>query len=84
MRGCPAEPGIGKTPNYQSFNNDTLAGKGAVLVFLREARIRDDGELKTMRPTTNARPVEIAAQTGLSPQQLQGLSNVDSSWWGWE
>ena len=34
--------GRSRQTNLQSFDDDTLAGMGAVLVFLRTARIRDD------------------------------------------
>ena len=64
--------------NYQSFDDATLAGMGAVLVFLREARIRDDRALKTMSADDqrNTLIVEIGAQTQLG-SRLQGLSNMD-------
>jgi hypothetical protein len=64
--------------NFQSFDNDTLAGMGAVLVFLREAKIRGDRTLKTMTADDqrNTLIVEIGAMTGLG-SALQGLSNMD-------
>ena len=34
--------------HLQAMDDATLAGTGAVLVFLREAKIRDDTALKTM------------------------------------
>ena len=40
--------GRSKQTNLQSFDDDTLAGMGAMLVFLRRARIRDDAALKGM------------------------------------
>ena len=40
--------GRSRQTNLQSFNDDTLAGMGALLVYLRTARIRDDAVLKTM------------------------------------
>jgi hypothetical protein len=51
---------------------------GAVLVFLREAKIRDDGTLKTMSADDqrNTLIVEIDAQTQLG-SRLQGLFNMD-------
>ena len=33
---------------FQGFDDDTLVGKAATAVFLREAGIRDDNELKNM------------------------------------
>jgi hypothetical protein len=67
-----------KQSDFQRFDNDTLAGMGAVLVLLREAKIRDDATLKTMTADDqrNVLIVEIGAQTGLG-SQLQGLSNMD-------
>ena len=64
--------------DFQRFDNDTLAGMGAVLVFLREAKIRDDRTLKTMTADDqrNTLIVEIGSQTGLGAQ-LQGFSNMD-------
>ena len=64
--------------HFQAMDDATLAGTGAVLVFLREARIRNDQELKTMSDDDqrNTLIVEIGAQTGLG-SQLQGLSNMD-------
>jgi hypothetical protein len=65
--------------NYQSFDDDSLAGMGAVMVFLREGRIRDDAALKTMSADDqrNTMIVEMDAQTGAGVTRLQGLSNVD-------
>ena len=64
--------------NFQSFNSFELAGMGAVLVFLREARIRDDAQLKTISidDVRNILIVEIDGQTHLG-SRLQGLSNMD-------
>ena len=64
--------------NFQSFNNFELAGMGAVLVFLREARIRDDAQLKTITidDMRNILIVEIDGQTHLG-SRLQSLSNID-------
>jgi hypothetical protein len=63
---------------YESFDDYTLAGMGAVLVFLREAGIRDDSALKTMSADDqrNTLIVEIDAQTRLG-SRLQGLKNMD-------
>jgi uncharacterized protein YgbK (DUF1537 family) len=62
--------------NYQAYNDADLAGAGAVMVFLREAGIRDDAALKKMSADDqrNVAIVELAAQTG---RNLQGLSNLD-------
>jgi very-short-patch-repair endonuclease len=64
--------------NYQSFNDFDLAGMGAVLVFLRETKIRDDKALKTMSADDqrNTLIVEIDGQTHLG-SRLQGLRNMD-------
>jgi hypothetical protein len=64
--------------NYQSFDNDTLAGMGAVLVFLRDTGIRDDASLRTMSADDqrNVLIVELAAQTGLGAE-LQAFSSMD-------
>src|SRR4051812_38416662 len=64
--------------SYQALNDDTLAGVGAVMVFLREAGLRDDAALKTMSADDhrNTLIVEIDGQTGMG-SRLQGLSNMD-------
>src|SRR5215204_1594734 len=65
--------------NYQSFDDAALAGMGAVMVFLREAKIRDDAGLRRMsaEDQRNTLIVELNAQTGLGVPQLQGLTSVD-------
>jgi hypothetical protein len=65
--------------HFQAMNDDTLAGTGAVLVFLREAKIRTDEQLKTISDDDqrNILIVEIDAQTGLGARLLQSLSNMD-------
>ena len=70
----------GEQPNLQSFNDDTLAGMGAVLVFLRTARIRDDAALKGMTADDmrNILIVELGAQTHMSGPALQGMSNIEA------
>src|SRR5215216_348746 len=62
--------------DYQAYDDDTLAGMGAVLVFLRASRIRDDAALRTMSADDqrNTLIVEIDAQTHQGAH-LQGLSN---------
>lgn len=64
--------------NYQSFDNFTLAGMGAVMVFLRETGIRDDAGLQAMSADDqrNTAIVELDAQTKLG-SRLQGLKNLD-------
>lgn len=64
--------------HYQSLNDFTLAGTGAILVFLRESRTRSDQQLKTMSDDDmrNTMIVEMGGQTGLDAQ-LQGLNNLD-------
>ena len=61
---------------YQSLDNDTLAGAGALLVFVRAAKIRTDQDLKTITDDDirNIFIVEIYARTGRT--DLQGLSNI--------
>jgi hypothetical protein len=65
--------------HFQSMNDDILAGTGALLVFLREARIRDDQALKSISDDDqrNIMIVEMGAQTKLSGPVLQGMSNMD-------
>jgi hypothetical protein len=64
--------------HFQGMDNATLAGTGAVLVFLRTAKIRTDAQLKTISDDgqRNILIVEIGAQTGLGGG-LQALSNID-------
>ena len=66
-------------PHFQSLDDATLAGTGAVLVFLREARIRTDAELKTISDDDqrNILIVELGSQTNLPGPVLQGMSNMD-------
>ena len=61
---------------YQSLDNDTLAGAGALLVFVRAAKIRTDQDLKTITDDDirNIFIVEIYARTNRT--DLQGLSNI--------
>jgi len=71
--------GRSKQVDLLSFNDETLAGMGAVLVFLRTARIRDDAGLKGMTADDmrNTLIVELAAQTKMSIPALQGMGNMD-------
>jgi hypothetical protein len=66
-------------PHFQSLDDVTLAGTGAVLVFLRDARIRTDVELKTISDDDqrNILIVELGPQTNLPVAVLQGMSNMD-------
>src|SRR5438477_2435693 len=66
-------------PHFQSLDDATLTGTGAVLVFLREARIRTDAELKTISDDDqrNILIVELGSQTNLPVSVLQGMSNMD-------
>ncbi|NGY60124.1 hypothetical protein G7043_14440 [Lentzea sp. NEAU-D13] len=63
--------------DYQRFDNDTLAGMGAVMVFLRRNGLRDDAALKSMTADDqrNVMIVELGAQTGAG-QALQGFTNL--------
>lgn len=62
---------------YQSLDNDTLAGAGALLVFARAAKIRTDQQIKTITDDDlrNIFIVEIYARTLRT--DLQGLSNIE-------
>lgn len=64
--------------HFQSLDDVTLAGTGAVMVFLREAGIRTDAALKTMSDDDqrNTLIVAIDSQTHQG-SALQGLSNLD-------
>ena len=65
--------------HFQSLDDAPLAGTGALLVFLREAKIRSDADLKKMSDgdLRNTMIVEIGAQTGFDTSRLQGMSNMD-------
>ena len=64
--------------SYQAMNDATLAGAGAVMVFLREANLRDDAALQTMNPDDqrNTLIVEMDGQTNFG-SRLQSLSNIE-------
>jgi hypothetical protein len=68
---------LSKQDDYQRFDNDTLAGMGAVMVFLRRNGLRDDAALKTMTADDqrNVAIVELDAQTGAG-RALQGFTNL--------
>ena len=61
---------------YQSLDNDTLAGTGAMLVYFRAAKIRTDQDIQTITDDDirNIFIVEIYGRT--SRTDLQGLSNI--------
>ena len=64
--------------HFQALDDAALAGVGAIVVFLRETRIRADNELKTMREE-ELRGAVIAA---LSPRyrhdpRLRRLADLD-------
>ena len=64
--------------HFQGMDNPTLAGTGAVLVFLRTTKIRTDEQLKSISDDDqrNILIVEIGAQTGMG-RELQALSNLE-------
>jgi hypothetical protein len=64
---------------FQAMNDFDLAGAGAALVFLREARIQDDAVLKATSADNqrNAVIVTIAEQTKHAVSDLQGLRTMD-------
>ena len=68
-----------RVPHFQSLDDAALAEAGAVLVFLRNGRIRTDAELKTISDDDqrNILIVELGAQTNLPGPVLQGMSNMD-------
>lgn len=68
---------LSKQNDYQRFDNDTLAGLGAVMVFLRRNGLRDDTALKSMTADDqrNVMIVELDAQTGAG-RALQGFTNL--------
>jgi hypothetical protein len=65
--------------HFQSLDDSALAGAGAVFVFLREAGIRTEPQLKTISDDDqrNILIVELGRQTHLSGPVLQGMSNMD-------
>ncbi len=64
--------------DYQRFDDDTLAGMGAVMVFLREGHLRDDAALSAMTADDqrNTLIVELDGQTHVG-RALQGFDNLD-------
>jgi hypothetical protein len=65
--------------HFQSLDDSTLAGTGAVYLFLRNGKIRTEAELKTISDDDqrNILIVELGAQTHLSGSVLQGMNNTD-------
>ncbi len=64
--------------NYQTYDNATLAGMGAAMVFFRRTGIRDDAALRTMSADDqrNTLIVEMGGTTGVGAT-LQALSTFD-------
>lgn len=64
--------------DYQRFDDDALAGKGAVMVFLRECRLRDDAALSTMSSDDqrNTLIVELDGQVHVGGA-LQAFDDLD-------
>src|SRR5438105_157647 len=65
--------------HYQAMDDATLAGAGAVLVFLRLIGARNDEQLKTISDDDqrNLMIIALGVQTGLSGPRLQSLSNLE-------
>jgi hypothetical protein len=65
--------------SLQASDDLTVAAWSAVFVFLREAKIRTDAQLKTMSADDqrNTLIVEVDAQTNLGGAHLQSLKNMD-------
>jgi hypothetical protein len=70
---------IKHTPDnyFQRFKDDELVGKGAVVVFLLRAGIRDRAALKTMTDAEQRKALidENIEHTGRPRPQLEGMSN---------
>jgi hypothetical protein len=64
--------------NFQSFDDDALAGMGAVMVVLRNTGIRDEVGLKRMSADDqrNTLIVELQELTRLDRAQLQGRTSL--------
>jgi hypothetical protein len=64
---------------FSSFDDDTLVGKGATVVFLREAGIRDDNALKNMSDADqrNAMVVENNDHTDRPIPELSAMSDKE-------
>lgn len=64
--------------DYQRFDDDTLAAKGAVMVFLRECRLRNDAALSTMSSDDqrNTLIVELDGQVHVG-RALQAFDDLD-------
>jgi hypothetical protein len=70
--------------HYQAMDDASLAGAGAILVFIREAGIRDDASIRTISDDDlrNIAIVEIAAQPAVAEADnpialLQGATNLE-------
>jgi hypothetical protein len=64
---------------FQTLDDTTLGGVGAVLVFIRMARIRTDADILGMTDDDlrNTLIVELSGWTGHSVPDLQGRTNLD-------
>jgi hypothetical protein len=65
--------------HYQACKDDDLIGKGAVLVFLREAGVRDETALKKMSDDNqrNTLIIELNEKLDTPIDELQGLTNQE-------
>lgn len=64
---------------FQGFDDDALVGKGATVVFLRGAGIRDDDALKNMSDDDQRNTLIVVnnGYTDRSISQLQGMNNQE-------
>ena len=64
---------------FQGFDDDALIGKGVVVVFLKEAEIRDEKALKNMSDDDqrNTLIVENNTHTDKPISELQGMNNQE-------
>jgi len=65
--------------HYQALDDTALAGKGAVMVFIREAKFRTDAELLSMSDVDqrNCVIIELNTQTWLPVSELQTMRDLD-------
>jgi hypothetical protein len=65
--------------HFQSLDDVSMAGVGASLVFLREAGVRTDAQLKTISDDDQRNLLIIAANalSGVSGDALQAMKNID-------
>lgn len=64
---------------FQRFDDDALVGKGAMIAFLKGARIRNAAALRDMsdEDQRNTLIAESKGHTGFSTSQLQGMGNQE-------